>query len=277
MKMKIKFAYWIPLVILLFGSCKKFLDINTDPNNPTTVDPSKLLPTAERNLGDALAIGGGNNGGLLTFLGGYMHQMSTREEADQYGVTGNEFFIGTAWPKLYSAALPSSTTDEAGVLQNLQDIIDKQTEAGNMKYVGIAKILKAYTFSQLVDVFGDVPFSEANQLNNKILYPKFDDDATIYPALFTLLDEGIAALADNTATNVLEPGQDDVIYSGDVDLWTKAAKTIKLKLYLQISKKQDVSSETSALITENDLIGSTEESFLIPYGPLGSTDDRNPG
>jgi hypothetical protein len=275
--MKIKFLYWIPLVLLLFGSCKKFLDINTDPNNPTNVEPSKLLPTIERNLGDALAIGGGNNGGLSTLLAVYMHQMTTREEADQYGATGNEFFIGTSWPKLYSSALPSSTTSEAGVLQNIEDIIKKQTEAGNLRYVGIVKILKAYTYSQIVDVYGDVPFSEANKLSENILYPKFDDDATIYPALFTILDEGITALKDNSASNILTPGDDDVIYGGDTDKWIKAAKTIKLKLYLQVSKKQDVSAAVGALITEGDLISATDESFLIPYGPIGSTDDRNPG
>src|SRR5687768_4621883 len=230
--------YMIPvLAVVLVASCKKgFLDINTDPNNPTSIEVSKLLPTAQRNLGDALAIGGGNNGGLSQLLAVYTHQLSTREEADQYGVTGTDFFLGLAWPKLYAAVLPSSTTPEQGVLQNLEDIIRNGTEAGNLRYVGIAKILKAYTFSQLVDVFGDVPFSEANKLKEGISYPKFDDDAAIYPQLLTLLDQGIADLSNTTAANVLKPGTDDIIYSGSVDKWTRAANTIKLKLLAQQRK-----------------------------------------
>jgi hypothetical protein len=143
--------------------------------------------------------------------------------------------------------------------------------------VGIAKVLKAYTFSVLVDVFGDVPFSEANKLKEGIIYPKFDDDATIYPALFTLLDEGIADLNNTSATNTLRPGNDDMIYGGSVDLWTRAANTIKLKLYTQIRKTKSVTTEVNALIAGGKLINQTSRSFLIPYGPNGATDDRNPG
>lgn len=266
------------LALVVAASCKKgFLDINTDPNNPTSIEVSKLLPTAQRNLGDALAIGGGNNGGLSQLLAVYSHQLSTREEADQYGVTGTEYFLGLAWPKLYAAVLPSSTTPEQGVLQNLEDIIRNGTEAGNLRYAGIAKVLKAYTFSQLVDVFGDVPFSEANKLKEGITYPKFDDDAAIYPQLLTLLDQGIADLNNTTAANVLKPGTDDIIYGGSVDKWIRAANTIKLKLLTQQRKVKNVSSEVNALISAGKLISNTAESFLIPYGPIGSTDDRNPG
>lgn len=273
-----KIKYILPLAVVILFSCKKdFLNINTDPNNPTSIEVSKLLPTAQRNLGDALAIGGGNNGGLSQLLSVYTHQLSTREEADQYGVTGTDFFLSLAWPKLYAAVLPSSTTPEQGVLENLEDIIRNASEAGNTRYAGIAKILKAYAFSQLVDVFGDVPFTEANKLKEGIVYPKFDDDAAIYPQIFALLDEGIADLTNTTAPNVLKPGSDDLIYSGNVEKWEKAANTIKLKLYTQIRKVDNVSAKVTALINGGKLISATNESFLIPYGPIGSTDDRNPG
>ena len=248
-----KIKYIIPLAAMFIFSCKKdFLNINTDPNNPTAIEVSKLLPTAQRNLGDALAIGGGNNGGLSQLLSVYTHQLSTREEADQYGVTGTDFFLSVGWPKLYAAVLPSTTTPEQGVLENLEDIIRKASEAGNTQYAGIAKILKAYTYSQLVDVFGDVPFSEANKLKEGIVYPKFDDDAAIYPQLFALLDEGIADLNNTTAANVLKPGTDDLIYGGNVDKWVKAANTIKLKLYTQIRKVDQVAAEVTALLNSGN-------------------------
>jgi hypothetical protein len=163
-----------------------------------------------------------------------------------------------------------------GVLQNLEDIIAKSTEAGNLVYAGIAKILKAYTYSVAVDVFGDVPYSEANKLKAGILHPKFDDDASIYESLFPLINEGIADLNNTTAPNNQEPGADDLMYGGDVDLWIKAANTIKLKLYTQIRKVKNVSAEVNALISGGNLISNTSESFLVPYGPNGATDDRNP-
>ena len=272
-----KIKLLIPIVGLLAVSCKKFLDINTDPNNPTTIEVSKLLPTTQRTLGDALSMDE-QNGGLSEVLAVYTHQMSTRENPDKYGITGADVNLQTAWSKLFSStANPGTTFPVYGVLQNLEDIITKSTEAGNLVYAGIAKILKAYTYSVAVDVFGDVPYSEANKLKQGILHPKFDDDASIYESLFPLINEGMADLTNTSAPNNQEPGADDLMYGGDVDLWIKAANTIKLKLYTQIRKVKNVSAEVNALLSGGKLISNTSESFLVPYGPNGATDDRNPG
>lgn len=274
-----KLKYTIPIIaIVAISACKKgFLDINTDPNNPTSIEVSKILPTTQRTLGDALSMDE-NNGGLSNVLSVYSHQMTTREEADKYGMTGADPVIATPWAKLYSTtANPGTAFPLYGILQNLEDVIKNGELDGNMRYAGIAKILKAYSFSVLVDVFGDVPFSEANKLKENILYPKFDDDAEIYNALFPLIDEGIADLNNTSAPNSKVPAQDDLIYGGSVAKWVKAAKTLKLKLYTQMRKVKNVATEVNALITEGNLISKTDESFLIPYGPNSATDDRNPG
>lgn len=247
-------------------SCKKQLDINVDPNNPLELSESRLLPAIQQNLGNRLAIGSGTEGGFSTILEVYTHQMTTREGADQYGSTGNAYYIQQAWNGLY-----------IDVLTNIDFIIKNGTENGNLKYVGIAKILKAYTFSQLVDIFGDVPFSEANQLVEGTFSAKFDKGEEIYPQLLTMIDEGIADLQNTEALNLDVPSTDDVMYNGNVGLWVRAANTLKLKLYTQQRLVKDVSSEVNALISEGNLISATNESFLVPFGPNGATDDRNPG
>lgn len=259
--MKNKLLYILPLAMLLMVSCKKHLDINVDPNNPLELSESRLLPAVQYDLGRSLAIGGG----LSNILQVYTHQMTTRENADQYGVTGSDFYMQEAWNGLYR-----------DVLTNTNFIITNGTENGNLKYVGIAKVIKAYTFSQLVDVFGDVPFSEANQLVEGVFSAKFDDDAEIYPQLITMLDEAIADLNNTEAPNNLTPGADDVMYRGNTNLWVKAANTLKLKLYTQQRLVKDVSAEVNALISAGNLISATNESFLVPFGPNAATDDRNP-
>ena len=271
-----KIKLLIAVVALLTVSCKKFLDINTDPNNPITVEVSKLLPTTQRTLGDVLSMDE-QNGGLSEILAVYTHQMTTRESPDKYGITGVDVNIQTAWSKMFSSTgNPGTVYPVYGVLQNLEDIISKSTAAGNLKYAGIAKILKAYTYSVLVDVFGDLPYSEANKLKEGIIHPKFDDDAAIYESLFALINSGIADL-NNPAANPQVPGADDLMYSGNVARWIKAANTIKLKMYVQVRKIKNVSAEVNALISGGNLISQTSESFLVPYGPNGATDDRNPG
>ena len=209
-----------------------------------------------------------NNGGLSSVLAVYVHQMTTREEADKYGMTGADPVIANPWAKLYSSTRQPGYCPIlfTGFCKTWKILSPSATDADNTRYAGIAKILKAYSYSVLVDVFGDVPFTEANKLKEGILYPKFDDDAAIYDALFPLIDEGIADLNNTTAANPNEPGTDDLIYGGNVALWVKAANTIKLKLYTQIRKVKNVSAEVNALISGGNLISQTSESFLIPYG-----------
>ncbi len=270
--------YFIPLVTLLIASCTKdYLNINTDPNNPTSIEVGKLLSTTQRSLGDALSMDE-NNGGLSEVLAVYTHQMTTREEADKYGMTGVDPVIATAWSKLYSSSPnPGTSFPVYGVLQNLDDIIKNATAAGNMRYAGIAKVMKAYAYGQLADVFGDIPFTEANKLKEGILYPKFDNDAVVYDSLFNIINSGIADLNDASAANPQRPGTDDLLYGGNMARWTKAANTLKLKLLTQVRRVKNVSADVTALLNAGNLISQTNESFLVPYGPNAATDDRNPG
>ena len=268
-----KLKYILPVAIAITaGACKKNLDINHDPDNPTSLPISKLLTTVERDLGSALSMGpsttndyGAPSGGLSNQLETYVHRTTQRgTPPDQYTVAGTDFYMQSAWTDLYGL-----------VLNNAERIIADGTTDGNLKYVGIAKIIKAYVFSQLVDVFGDVPFTEANKLKSPNVAPKFDDDATIYPKLFALLDEAIANLS--AGTNALTPGNDDVIYKGSTANWTKAANTLKLKLYTQERLVKNVSAEVNALIAANNMINQTSEGFMLPFGSSVSPDDRNPG
>ena len=259
----------LPVFLIIISSvgCSDFLDVNNNENDPTSSPLSNLLTSAEKNIADGLAIGSGDQGGLGTNLAVYVHQMSTRENADQYGVTGNEYYINLAWTTFFRDAI-----------KNLDVMIADGTSQSAFTYVGIAKILKAYTYSQLVDVFGDVPFSEYNKFKDGITNPKFDDDALIYDEIFKLLDEGIADIQKDKSVALLKPAGDDLIYSGSGAKWVKASNTIKLKLYNQVRKVKDVSTSVKALLgNPASLISSESESFLFPYGPLAATDDRHPG
>src|SRR5688500_17165928 len=131
-----KILYITGVVILLSSCTKDFLDINTDPNNPSSIEAKILLPGVQRTLGDALSMDE-NNGGLSGALAVYVHQMTTREEADQYGITGTDANVATPWAKLFSTSpQPGTTAPVYGVLNNLEDIIKNSTAAGNTKYAG---------------------------------------------------------------------------------------------------------------------------------------------
>jgi hypothetical protein len=264
MTMRYKSFIYIALLALLAASCTKgYLDINQDPNNPTKASEALLLTGAEKSMADWLGLDN-TNGGVGNILSVYTHQATQYSAFNKYGAVGAD--ISNMWTGIY-----------VDVLENLSALMAEATPAGNMQYVGIAKVLEAYTYSQMVDIFADVPFSEAIDFKGKgITAPKFDKGSDIYPQLFAMLDTAIMDLQDQSAANIRTPGSDDVIYGGSVDNWVAAANTIKLKLYNQERLVTDVKSQVAALETQ-PLISSTDESFAVPYGTSISPDTRNPG
>ncbi len=246
-------------LLLVTGCGKDFLDINADPNNPRTVPLTQILPNAQLNMTNSLGFG---TSGLSFPASGFVHQTVTRDNFNAYFAVGNDFAINQAWDNLY-----------AGALTDYQQIIDQGTQQNNWRFVGIAQILKAYTFSQMVDLWGDVPFTQAN-LGARNPYPVFDPGQQVYPQLFALLDEGIANLAKTT---VAQPGAADLFYGGDAGRWRRLAKTLKLRLYnnVRLTNLYDAAA-VAALIAEGDLMNNASTDLELRYGGTLAPDNRHP-
>jgi len=245
------------IILAVASGCDNYFDINVDPNNPSKVTLGQLLTQSQLTVVNSLGIG---SNGMSTPTSILVHQTVQRGSVDQYVVTGDDFQIQTSWQNLYS-----------GSLEDLRAIVNQGTEEGSPQYVGIAQILMAYSYSMIVDMWGDVPFSEA--LDPAVaLYPQYEDDAAIYPSLLQLLDNGIANLALESSAS---PAADDLIYGGNLDSWRRLAKTIKLKLYNQTRLVTDVSAQVNTLLAEGDLLKSGED-FELGYGTSVAPDNRNP-
>lgn len=256
--MKYKILVLLTVIGLLTSCSEDWLDVNKNPNQPDVPYINLLLPGIQYDIADYLSIGYMNLGYIT---GVYSHQISTRESIDQYGIAAAD--AENYWELFYSRPL----TD-------LDLLIEMGTENDYMQYVGIAKILKAYVYSQMVDIWGDIPYSEVNDPN--IISPVFDEDDVIYAQLFTMIDEGIANLQDTDSENEFVPSDDDMIYGGDIDLWIKAANTLKLKLYNQVRETSMFNAAAVNTLLAGDLIESGED-FMLYFGTTSNPENRNPG
>jgi len=199
----------IGLLLGMFTSCEKFLDINDDPNNPTEATIVNLMPAAQ--IGVAFAFSN-----IPCRVGEDAVQHLVVGRYDGWAVDGSD--LSNEWRfSLY-----------AGGLKDLEDIITKGTESGNFHYVGIAKLLKAYSYGLMVDMWDDVPFSQACGIYE---YPVFDDGQAIYNQLFPLIDSAISDLGKGNEVSLADV---DLFYGGDVSSWIRMGNTLKLKLYNQI-------------------------------------------
>ena len=244
------------LIAPLFFSCDKFVDVNNNPNNPTSVPPATLLPTTT--LGMAFANSnelGRATSVLVQYNAGAANQVLQEDRFDLENLLdnqwGNEIYGGT--------------------LNNLQLLIE-QNQATNPVYAGIAKIQKAYVISMATDLWGDVPYSEAGQ-GLRFPQPRFDTQQDIYlgnsnlgiQSLFDLVKEGMADL-DKTST--VKPGNDDIIYKGDLAKWKRAGNTMLLKFAMQISNKNAALAKSTiqAVIDGNNYINTNLLDFEVPFG-----------
>jgi len=262
MKKKFQSIYLLAFSAILFfvsGCGSNFLDINRDPNYPIIVPLSQLLPYAQLNMTNSLGLG---PSGLSEPLSSFTHQIVVRDNWNSYFIVGDDFPIQQAWDNLY-----------AGVFNDLRQIINLGTTQEAWRYVGIAQIMQAYAASAMVDVWGNIPYTEATQgLANP--YPVFDSGEQIYPKLFTLLDAGIANLAK---TSAVSPSASDLFYGGNVVRWRKFAKTLKLKLYNQVRLTNLYNdAAVRALIAENDLMSGGADDFELRYGASLSPENRHP-
>ncbi len=257
---KIKIFLLATLIVLLAG-CEDFLDINHDPNRPSEPAIDQLLPGIMYDIADDLCIGYGRIGYACAV---YVHQLTTRQpEYDDYNISGSSYAVDQYWEDLY-----------AGPAEDLALLIQMGEESDNLIYAGIGKIMKAYLFSQMVDLWGDIPYTEANTMG--ITEPAFDNDEDIYTALFALIDAGIADINNTDAENILVPGDDDLIYGGDTEKWIKMANTLKLKMYNQVRLVSMYNQAAVDNLLAGDLIGPAGDDFMLPFGTSVAPENRHP-
>lgn len=229
MKTLHKLAAVILMVGALFSSCKKqVLDINTDPNNPTTsvataelVLPSALQTTAaimNNPTADARFAFAGIWMGHIAYSGNY----NIATENISYNITTN--FASGAFGSLFDNINDYDFVESKGIQQ------------GNKFYEAVGKLMKAYCFQVLVDLYGNIPYSEALK-GTLVSKPKYDDAKTIYESLGLKMDTSIALLKTLSDNGTTITG--DIMFKGDASKWLQFANTVKLRLLLRQSERPD--------------------------------------
>ena len=242
------------VMVLIISSCsEEWMDVNTDPNNPPTATLNLLLPATQ--VSQAFNMTRTMNENTMVFSR-MMYNLQESQYLQDPSVYANDYDF------LF-----------ANALKDMQEVIEQGTTEEAWHYVGVAKIMKAHAYGIMVDLWGDLPYSQALQ-GDAFLTPVFDDDAAIYPQLIALLDEGIADLAKES-TLALE---NDLIYGNNISRWVTAANTIKLKMLLNL-RLVDAATATAginALIAEGDLIDATAENYSFRFGASDSPLNRHP-
>jgi hypothetical protein len=207
-----KAIYMLVLVSLLSACTKDFDKINTDPNTATDVSPQYLLSTALVNI--AYAYQDDAFMGKPAEAGRYITKVRN-EGDDLFGWSAEN------WDGYYQS------------LSVNEQLYDLAVQSGMKQYMGVSRVIRAFNFAYITDLYGDCPYSEAlHSKDSGIIHPKYDQQQNIYADLLKTLTAANDSLAN---TNLAINATYDVMFGGSRLKWRKFANALHLRLLLRIS------------------------------------------
>ena len=213
--MKKILLYSMMMAGLFTTSCD--LDINEDPDYPSSGDvtPDLVFPSIETGL--AVAIGSEiyNNTG---YFAQYFDQMPSGTQYQNiaiYRIYENDDIISRAYRFMFAGALP----DADYVITNSTNASDRFA----------ATVLRAYAYQVAVDLFDKIPYSEATQ-GQDIQNPKWDNGEDVYKGVLEELD----AAQEDLGTDPANLTSQDLIFDRDINQWIGFANALRLRMYLRL-------------------------------------------
>ncbi len=255
-----KIIYSFLLITTISGvGCKKFVDVNKDPNRPVEVTEKLLLAPIEYAITHNIAAGG--PGSAFAHLNQLMQNTALNQpipNVGTYNFTPTDF--NEAWNNVYVVCL-----------QNLQILKAQSEKNGNLNYTGISRILTAYTLGVATDMWGDIPYSQAFKGNENFL-PAYDKQEDIYKELQSLLDNGIADINKSTG---IKPGNDDMFYAGDMAKWKRLAFTLKARYHMHLTKVYPAAQQADlALAALDSGMMANADDLRLQYPGAANSENR---
>jgi hypothetical protein len=250
MKKIIKINILLALITFL-SACNNYLDINTDPNNAPEGTESTTFPTGAGSVAYVL-------GGQYQILGAIWAQHWTQSVgANQYADTDDYDLTTTSYDTRQFGELYS------GALSDLDFVSKRAANNESWIYFLMSEVMTAYTYQLLVDFYDQVPYAEALKGAEGNLTPVYDNGDAIYDDLIKRIDNALGKNFDQPLVGgkgVVVPGNDDIIFQGDLDSWIRFANTLKLRMFIrQSAARPDVAAagiaslySSGALFLETD-------------------------
>jgi len=186
----------------------------------------------------------------------------------------------------YQTAFQPQNQDDAwirgyqNVLINAKTVLPLAEELNLTTHIAVAKILSAFTYITLVDLFNDVPETDALKAPDgpEFFSPKVDPGSDVYAYAIQLLTEARTELA-KTGSDAGAALARDIYYQGDRKKWNALANTLELKAWVNISTQAARKSEADghiATLLAADIIDTDAENFQYKYSSTTVPDSRHP-
>ncbi len=250
----------IPVLLLVLASCNKDLsNMNVDTKHASSAPSYTLFSNGQRNLVDLLATPNVNTN---------IFQLITQQWTEVTYVDESNYDIGTRsisdrwWRGMYKSVLINFDAARNLIPKDVADVDQQKND------LAMLDVMEVYTWSILVNTYGNIPYKEALDPNN--LFPKYDDAKTVYYDLLTRLDADISALNASAAGF----GSADLIYGGDVLKWKKFANSLKLRMGMIIADFDAAKAKSVIESAAPNVFVSSSDNAVFTY--FATTPNVNP-
>ncbi|HET8858398.1 SusD/RagB family nutrient-binding outer membrane lipoprotein [Marivirga sp.] len=231
------------MAILMLACTDNFDEINENPNLPETVAPQFLLSNIISVAADRNTYEQGFN------LSNYLAQFSASVEFERI----DRYEMG-------------SNSDYWNIIFRLQSDIRsmQEMEGSNEAYVAVGNIMRSYLFSQLTDLYGDVPYTDAVNALDGNFSPAYDTQESIYmdpeTGILAVLANSVETLKSTNSTI-----QGDMMFNNDLNQWIRFANSLRVRYYLRVSNKITDFSTLQSIVANEDLMQSNADNAVVPY------------
>jgi len=246
--------------VLMVGCTDNFVELNTDIKNPSQVPAGTLFANSTVSLFNFMT---STNVNVNNFrLWSQQWAQTTYPDESNY-ILRERDVNGNAWNTLYSAVIKDAK--EAKTIIAADDLLSAEDKTVSAAIVDVVEI---FAFSVLVDIFGDIPYTQALSIDE--LTPAYDDAAAIYADLASRLDAAIGSLNGETSLTAY-----DLVYGGSTAHWKKFANSLKLRMGIRLA---DSNAGTAQAMVESavasGVFDSSDDDFELAY--QATTPNTNP-
>lgn len=222
------------LVVTLFSSCSKnWLDINVDPNTPSSTVASVKSRLAW--IQHYYLYAQGTAGTRANFI---TQQLTFVNSSGQQSMTAG-------WNPIAGMSTTPYQFFFVGAGSNFQDMEAKATAESAYHYLGATKAIRAMGFMLMVDWYGEMPYTEAL---GEAITPKFDDGKTIFEGCLSDIDQAIEYFKMQQPSTATPLSEGDSWNGGDVNKWLKMCYGLKARWLNNLSKKSSLYKPDAILL-----------------------------
>ncbi|KMQ59523.1 lipoprotein [Chryseobacterium angstadtii] len=256
------------LVAMLFVGCSTSDDVNTDQHATYNTTPEALITYAQKELSDYMTTPNVNENNFRLTMQYWQETIYVNES--NYDFT-NRNVSNNVWTDTYVNTLKNLDQARRTIEAYVPTFQETATWPGIKKnQLAVIDIMQVYTFQVIVDTYGDVPYTQALDIEAYPL-PKYDKASDIYASLISRLSVDI----NNLSAGSDAFGSGDIFYKGDVGQWKKFGNSLLLKLGMALADVNPGLAQTTVnQAIAGGLMASSGDDCKFQY--LDSSPNENP-